>query len=149
KACTAAGATLVPLEPNPIDSVWSGRPDPPLGQVTVHDLKFAGEAAQDKLVRVQAEIGKRKGDALIVSDPHNVAWTFNIRGSDVSHTPLPLAFARMPREGRPAISIDGRKLSNEVRDYLETLADVREPGAFADDLRTLGAANATVRLDSA
>ena len=67
----------------------------------------------------------------MVSDPHAVAWTFNIRGADVAHTPLPLAFAIVPTEGRPSLYIDGRKLSNEVRDQLETLADVREPAAFA------------------
>ena len=149
KACAAAGATLTPAEPNPIDSAWTERPAPPLGRVTVHDQKFAGDTAQAKLARIQAEIAKLKGDALVVSDPHNVAWAFNIRGADVSHTPLPLSFARVPREGRPALYIDGRKLSNETRDYLETLADVREPAAFADDLRALGAAKATVRLDSA
>ena len=115
----------------------------------MHDQTFAGETAQAKLARIQAEIAKLKDETLIVSDPHNVAWTFNIRGADVSHTPLPLAFARVPRQGRPAIYIDGRKLSNETRDYLETLADVREPGAFADDLKALGAAKATVRLDQA
>jgi Xaa-Pro aminopeptidase len=149
KACAAAGATLTPAEPNPIDSAWTERPAPPLGRVTVHDQKFAGDTAQAKLARIQAEIAKLKGDALVVSDPHNVAWAFNIRGADVSHTPLPLSFARVPREGRPALYIDGRKLSNETRDYLETLADVREPAAFADDLKALGAAKATVRLDSA
>ena len=85
---------------------------------------------------------------LIVSDPHNVAWAFNIRGADVTHTPLPLAFASIPREGRSAIYIDGRKLSNEARDYLERLADVREPGAFDADLKALGAAKAAVRVDS-
>jgi len=149
KACAAAGATLVPAEPNPLDAVWTDRPAPPLGRVTMHDQRFAGETAQEKLARIQAEIAKLKGDALVVSDPHNVAWAFNIRGADVSHTPLPLAFASMPREGRPSIYIDGRKLSNEVRDYLEMLADVREPGAFAGDMQALGAAKATVRLDSA
>ena len=149
KAAAAAGATLDAAEPNPIDSVWSDRPAAPLGRVEVHDLKFAGEAAPEKLARVQAEITTLKADALIVSDPHNVAWVFNIRGSDVSHTPLPLAFATIPREGRAAIYVDGRKLSNEVRDYLETLADVREPTAFEADLTALGAAKAAVRLDSA
>src|SRR5882757_5822743 len=98
KAAGAAGATLVPADPNPIDAVWTDRPAPPLGPVTVHDLKFAGEPAAAKLARVQAEIAKLKADALVVSDPHNVAWAFNIRGSDVSHTPLPLAFATVPRE---------------------------------------------------
>jgi Xaa-Pro aminopeptidase len=149
KVAAGAGATLVPAESNPIDSVWPDRPAPPLGRVVIHDLKFAGEEAPQKLGRVQAELAKLKCDALIVSDPHNVAWAFNIRGADVAHTPLPLSFASVPKEGRAAIYIDGRKLSNEVRDYLETLADVREPDAFPDDLKKLGAAKAAVQLDSA
>jgi len=149
KACAAAGATLVPAEPNPLDSVWTDRPAPPLGAVVIHDLKYAGEAAAEKIARTQAEIGKLKADAIVVSDPHNIAWTFNIRGADVSHTPLPLAFACLPKEGRPSIYVDGRKLSNEVRDYLESFADVREPGALTDDLKSLGATKASIRLDSA
>jgi Xaa-Pro aminopeptidase len=149
KAASAAGATLAPVDSNPIDSVWTDRPPPPLGPVTVHDLKFAGEPAAEKLARVQAEVAKLKTDALVVSDPHNIAWTFNVRGSDVSHTPLPLAFATVPKEGRASLYIDGRKLSNEVRDYLEALADVREPGAFEADLKALGATKAAVRIDSA
>ena len=115
KACAAAGAALVPIEPNPIERSWSDRPAPPLGPVTLHDLRFAGEAAEDKLARIRAEIAKLKADALVVSDPHAVAWTFNIRGADVAHTPLPLAFAIVPREGRPALYVDGRKLANDVR----------------------------------
>ena len=81
--------------PSPIRSMRSGPTALPRrsARVILHDLKFAGEAAADKLARVQAEIGKLKADALVVSDPHDVAWTFNIRGADVSHTPLPLAFA--------------------------------------------------------
>jgi Xaa-Pro aminopeptidase len=149
KAATAAGATLVPVEGNPLDAVWTERPAPPLGRVSVHDLKFAGEPSAEKIARVQEEIGKLKADALIVSDPHNVAWTFNIRGADVSHTPLPLSFAAVPREGRASLYIDGRKLSNEVRDYLETVADVREPAAFLGDLKALGTGKTAVRLDSA
>ena len=109
KACAAAGATLVPIEPNPIDAIWIERPPPPLGAVTLHGVRFAGEEATTKLAQLRPEIGKLKADALVVSDPHAVAWTFNIRGSDVAHTPLPLAFAVVPREGRPALYIDGRK----------------------------------------
>ena len=75
--------------------------------VTLHDLRFAGESAADKLERIRAEIAKLRADALVVSDPHDVAWTFNIRGADVAHTPLPLAFAIVPREGRPALYVDG------------------------------------------
>src|SRR5262245_54144658 len=149
KACAAAGATLTPIDPNPIDALWTDRPAPPLGPVVLHDLRFAGEEAPTKLSRIRPEIGKLKADALVVSDPHNVAWTFNIRGSDIAHTPLPLSFAIVPREGRPSLYIDGRKLSNQVRSSLEALADVRDPNDFARDLATVGKAGKTVRLDQA
>jgi Xaa-Pro aminopeptidase len=149
KAAEAAGATLVSVDTNPLDAVWSGRPAPPLGPVVLHDLRFAGEDASTKLKRVAAEVAKARADALVVSDPHAVAWAFNIRGSDVTHTPLPLVFATVPKEGRPALYIDGRKLTNAVRDRLEELADVREPTALETDLAALGAGGRTVRLDQA
>src|SRR4051812_18170452 len=148
KEAAAAGAILVPVESNPLDAVWTDRPAPPLGPVTVRELKFAGETSADKLARIRSEIAELKADTLVISDAHNVAWTFNIRGSDVEHTPLPLAFASIPREGRPSIYVDGRKLSNQTRDYLEALANVREPAAFDADLKALGAAKAAVRVDS-
>jgi Xaa-Pro aminopeptidase len=149
KACAAAGATLVPADPNPVDAVWTDRPPPPLGAVVLHDVRFAGEDAAAKLHRIAAEVAKTRADALVVSDPHAVAWAFNIRGADVAHTPLPLAFALVPKEGRPALYVDGRKLANVVRHRLEELADVRAPAALAPDLAALGAARATVRLDHA
>src|SRR5262249_25058855 len=119
KACAAAGAQLVPTEPNPIDAAWSERPAPPLGPVTLPDPRYAGEHAPAKLARVRAEIAKAKADALVISNPQAVAWTFNIRGADVPHAPLPLAFAMVPQDGRPALYIDGRKLANSVRAALE------------------------------
>src|SRR5205085_991395 len=73
KACTAAGASLVPTQPNPIDAVWSDRRRPPLGPVKLHDLRFAGEEAAAKLPRIAAELAKTRADALVVSDPHAVA----------------------------------------------------------------------------
>jgi Xaa-Pro aminopeptidase len=149
KACAAASAALVPVEPDAIDAIWTDRPAPPLGAVTLHDLRFAGEAAEDKLARIRAEAAKLRADALVISDPHAVAWTFNIRGADVAHTPLPLAFAIVPQAGRAALYIDGRKLSNDVRYRLEALADVREPSDFVSALTALGEAKKTVRLDQA
>jgi len=149
KACEAAGATLVPVESNPVDAVWSDRPAPPLGPVVLHHLRFAGEEASAKLARIAAEVGKARADTLLVSDPHAVAWAFNIRGSDVSHTPVALAFALVPKEGRPVLYVDGRKLTNTIRDRLEQLADVREPTALEPDLSAIGAAGRSVRLDQA
>src|SRR5262245_60856119 len=149
KACAAAGAKLIAVEPDLIDAIWTDRPPPPLGAVTLHDLRFAGEAAVEKLPRIRAEVTKLRADALVVSDPHAVAWTFNIRGADVRHTPLPLAFAIIPQAGRPSLYIDGRKLANEVRNSLEALADLREPSDFPRALEDLGRQKKSVRLDQA
>lgn len=149
KACAAAGAKLIAVEPDLIDAIWTSRPAPPLGAVTLHDLRFAGESAVEKLARIRGELTKQRLDALVVSDPHAVAWTFNIRGADVAHTPLPLAFAVVPQTGRPALYIDGRKLSNEVRNSLEAFVDVDEPSEFAPALEELGRKKQRVRLDQA
>jgi Xaa-Pro aminopeptidase len=147
KSCVAAGAKLIAVEPDLIDAIWADRPAPPLGAVRLHDLRFAGEAADEKLARVRAELTKLRADALVVSDPHAIAWAFNIRGADVAHTPLPLAFAIIPQAGRPSLYIDGRKLSNEVRSSVETLADLREPSAFPGALEDLGQRKNRVRID--
>src|SRR4029078_12747315 len=97
RACTNAGATLVPVEPNPIDTIWTDRPAPPLGPVVLADLRFAGETSNANLDKIRAEVASLRADALVVSDPHAVAWTFNIRGSDVAHTTLPIAFSIVPK----------------------------------------------------
>jgi len=149
KACAGVGTTLVAVEPDLIDAIWRDRPAPPLGPVTLHDPRFAGERADDKLARIRREVEKLRADAIVVSDPHAVAWAFNIRGADVAHTPLPLAFAIIRQQGRPSLFIDGRKLSNDVRNRLEALADIREPGDFVRALAALGQAKSTVRVDPA
>ncbi len=147
QACAAAGAELVALTDNPIDALWRDRPAPPAGRVVLHGIKFAGESAADKLARIRAELKKLRADMLIVSDPQNVAWTFNIRGADIAHTPLALAFAAIPREGKPALYVDGGKLDNATRHALEDIADVRAPGALTRD--AAGFRDKTVRLDQA
>ncbi len=149
KACAKAGAALVPLERNPVDTVWADRPAAPLGRIVLHDLRFAGEEAATKIARIQAEIAKTRADALVLSDPHALAWAFNIRGSDVVHTPLPLGYAIMPKQGRPTLYLDARKLDNRVRHALEALADIRAPADLTGDLAALGTGRRTVRLDQA
>src|SRR5437868_4848289 len=148
-ACARAGAELVAIDTNPVDSVWTERPPPPLAPVTIHGTPFSGEAESEKLGRIRAEMTKLGVDALVLSDSHAVAWTFNIRGADVSHTPLPLSYALVPKDGRPTIFIDHRKLSNSVRDHLEQTADVAEPDALAPKLTGLAQSGASIALDSA
>jgi Xaa-Pro aminopeptidase len=135
--CAKAGAELIAVDGNPLDSVWTERPAPPLGPVAVHGPQFSGEAETDKLGRIRLEIVRLGVDALVLSDSHAVAWTFNIRGADVSHTPLPLSYALVPKDGRPTVFIDHRKLSNSARDHLERTADVEEPDALTPKLAEL------------
>src|SRR6202789_1441249 len=148
-ACAKAGAELVAVESNPLDSVWTERPAPPLGPVAIHGAPFSGEAEAEKLKRITAEIDRLGVVALVLLDSHAVAWTFNIRGADVSHTPLPLSYALVPKTGRPTIFIDHRKLSNSARDHLEQSADVAEPDALTPRLRELAHTGASIALDSA
>lgn len=148
-ACTKAGAVLVAVDDNPLDTIWSERPAPPLGAVTLHGVEFSGESEADKLGRIRLEIERLRVDALVLSDSHAVAWTFNIRGADVSHTPLPISYAVVPKSGRPSVFIDGRKLSNTVRAHVENSADVKEPAALTEALTALAQDGALVALDSA
>jgi Xaa-Pro aminopeptidase len=147
KACAAAHAALVPVEDNPIDAIWADRPQPPLGAVVPHELRFSGEDAKAKIARVRADMQNLAADTLLVSDPQAVSWLFNIRGNDVPHTPVVLAFALLPKEGRPALYVDLRKLGNEMRASLEDIADVRPNAAFERDLAELGKERRTLRLD--
>ena len=149
KACTAAGAALVPVDDNPIDVIWTDRPAPPSGAVALHDERYAGEDAPQKLANLRGEIEKFPADALVVTDPHATCWLFNIRGADISHTPLVLAFAVVPKDGRPTLYLDGRRLGNEIRHRLEGLAEVRNAAEFESDLVTLGKDRRTARIDPA
>ncbi len=140
---------MVAVDSNPVDAIWTERPRPPLGPVSIHGLPFAGEAEAAKVERIRDEINKLGVDALVLSDSHAVAWTFNIRGADVSHTPLPLSYALVPREGRPTVFIDHRKLSNLTRDHLEQSADVEEPDRLTLKLTELAQRGGSIALDNA
>lgn len=147
--CAEAGADLVLLERNPIDSIWENRPEPPVGAVKLHPVKFAGAEAQTKIAQIQAAVAAKGADACVLTQPDSIAWLFNIRGSDVSHTPLPLSFAVLPASGKPNLFIDGRKLSNSVREALSDLADISEPSGFKGALEALGSEGRAVMLDPA
>lgn len=148
KAVAGAGGMLVAVTPNPIDALWSDRPAPPTAPVKAHPAAYAGESSADKLARIQQELARAKVDALVLSDPHALAWTFNIRGGDVEHTPLPLGYAIVPREGRPTVFLAPEKITNEAGDAIGALGEIAPPQALEQQLKALGAAKAKVRLDS-
>lgn len=147
EACAAAGAELVATPDNPVDAIWRDRPAPPLGSVSVHSLAHAGETAADKLARMADVVAKAPADVLLLTQPDSIAWLFNIRGTDVPHTPLPLSFALLPATGRARLFIDSRKLTNASRDHLAALAELGEPAELMPALAALGAAGAAVMVD--
>ncbi|MGD0720366.1 MAG: aminopeptidase P family protein [Roseiarcus sp.] len=147
QACANAGGELIAVETNPIDSIWLDRPAPPLAALVRHKARLCGETAAAKIARVRAAL--KNSDGLVISDAHDAAWLYNIRGGDVAHTPLPLCFAIVPAEGRPTVYIDGRKVPDALRRYLSKLADLAEPDRLVEDLATLGAKGARLAFDAA
>lgn len=149
KACADAEATLVAVIENPIDTLWTGRPGERSEPIVIHPQEWAGETTDDKLERVRAAIREHEGDCLLLTDPHTVAWLFNIRGGDVAHTPLPMARAIVPLEGRPTLFVTQEKLSGSVRESLDKLTDIAEPDHIVTAVNALGGDKARVILDPA
>ncbi|TCD15227.1 aminopeptidase P family protein [Oricola cellulosilytica] len=149
KACAEGEAELVPVSRNPVDAIRNDLPPPPLGQVTLHPMQFAGETARDKIGRITDAVRDREADAVILTDPASLCWLFNVRGSDVAHTPLVLGFAIVPVEGEPEIFIDKRKLAIKSEAYLAQLGALRPPEDFEQALEALGRDNRRVMVDPA
>lgn len=146
-AAEQSGATLVPLDRNPIDIIWKDQPELPLAPVEIHPIGFAGELAKDKLARLAAAIAKDGATHAVLTDPSSIAWTFNIRGGDVPHTPLALGFAVLAADGKHQIFMDQRKFSRTVAAYLTQLADLHEPGEFEAAIMALAKSGARIALD--
>ncbi|MBB3998471.1 Xaa-Pro aminopeptidase [Aureimonas pseudogalii] len=148
KGLAEIGGALVPLHRNPLDQCWQDRPLPPKGAIRLHPVARAGREAAEKLADLGHAIRDAGAEACILTDPASVAWAFNIRGSDVPHTPLPLSFAWLPVEGRPVLFVDGDKLSGEVAEALSQLAEIAAPESFEGRLAGLAKGRA-VMLDPA
>ncbi|RUW50105.1 aminopeptidase P family protein [Mesorhizobium sp. M1A.F.Ca.ET.072.01.1.1] len=142
-----SGATLVPLDKNPIDIIWEDQPEPPRAPVELHPIAFAGELAKDKLARLAGAIEKEGATHAVLTDPSSIAWAFNIRGGDVAHTPLALGFAILAADGKHQLFMDQRKFSRQVAAYLTQLADPYDPGAFEAAVAELAKDGAKIALD--
>ncbi|WP_338528575.1 aminopeptidase P family protein [Nitratireductor thuwali] len=142
-----AGMEIVALEENLVDRVWEDRPAPPLAPVRIHPLDFAGEKAADKIERLSEALRKEGVGRTVLTDPSSLAWLFNIRGSDVPHTPLPLGFAILSADGRPDLFLAREKLSREVEAYLTQLAELRAPDELEARLAQYASQDGIIGLD--
>ncbi|MFP1633525.1 aminopeptidase P family protein [Zhengella sp. ZM62] len=141
------GGELVMLEGNPVDAVRTDRPAPPLEPVQIHPVERAGVLARDKLAALATAIRDAGADACVLTDPSSLAWAFNIRGSDVPHTPLALGFAIVSAKGNHQVFMDKRKMTREVEAYLTQLCDIRPPSELDDAVAELARKGRTVGLD--
>jgi Xaa-Pro aminopeptidase len=141
-----SGIRLAPQADNPVDLLWQDRPSAPSAPLVPHGLEFAGRSAGDKIAELQAAL-KGNADAALLTLLDSIAWLFNIRGGDISHTPLALAFAIVPAEGKPALFVDPAKVGDNVRGHLKDAAEILGPEPLAGRLQALGASGAKVRLD--
>lgn len=130
----AKGAVLVAVADNPVDAVWTDRPAPSLAPALPHPLTHAGKAHEEKLDDIAAWLRQRGDDATILSALDSIAWTFNIRGSDVDHTPVALSYAVARADGTADLFIAPEKLTDELRAHLGNRVALRDRDAFASAL---------------
>ncbi len=144
-AAQRSGVELVSVDTNPLDLAWTDRPAPPRAAVEIQPLEFAGEDHASKRQRLGIAIERGAADAAVITAPPSVAWLFNIRGADVSRSPLPLSTAILHKDGRATLFIAPEKLSDAVRTHLGNEVEIRPDSDFAQGLAGLN--GKTVRVD--
>jgi Xaa-Pro aminopeptidase len=150
KQLAPKGIKLKAVAANPVDRAWGReRPSPPCGPVSPHPLKYAGKAAEQKIADLQGVLRKENADAAILTLPDSIAWLLNIRGSDVAHNPVALAFAIVPVSGKPELFIDPAKIGPEAKAHLGPLAKLSAPRDLEKRVAALKTAGKRVRLDPA
>lgn len=150
KVTAKASASLAPVDSNPVTTIWGAdRPASPLCPLELYPQELAGRDAASKIAEVQETLRKNRTDAVILTALDTIAWVFNIRGSDLPHTPFVLCRAIIPAGEKAWFFIDGRKLPLEAHERLSEVADVYEPHMLADALARLGRSKAKVQIDTA
>ncbi len=118
KAAHAVGASLRAEADNPIDAVWPDQPPAPMGSAEVHPETLAGTSSADKRAMVAGALDEDDLDAFVLTLPDSINWLLNIRGGDLSHTPVMLADAVLHRDGTVDLILDLEKLDDAVRTHL-------------------------------
>ncbi|MBN1037185.1 aminopeptidase P family protein [Clostridium botulinum] len=95
-----------------IEEIWNDKPELPKEKAFLHDIKYCGKSAKEKIEEVRVEMKKMGAESYIISSLDDIAWLYNIRGNDVKDTPVVLAYA-VVNEEKATLYIDKNKLSNE------------------------------------
>lgn len=145
--CSRLKSNLVPCEKNPLDKIWKQRPPIPVGQVKLHTLSYSGCRAEDKIDLLKKKLKKENVDALITTQPDNIAWLLNIRGTDIPHTPVAMSYLITTRSDKPNLFIDTHKLNQEVHDALAPIVTLYEIEYLAQKLHELSQRSLAILID--
>ena len=137
------GATLVAVARNPVDSIWSDRPGRSVARLEVHPDELAGVSSADKRAEIAAWLKQQRADVAVVSALDSIAWALNIRGKDVTHTPVALAFALFHADATADLFVDPAKLDGEMRAHLGGDVRIHDREAFVTALEQLGGQTVT------
>ena len=148
-AAKKTGFTLVAVTQNPVDAAWKDQPAMPQSPVRPHDLKFAGKSSADKRKEIAAAVAKAGADTALITAPPSIAWLFNVRGGDVSRSPLPLGRALINKDGSATLFVAPEKVGNDLPAFLGDDVDVRAENDVAAALEKLGKQGAKVAVDPA
>jgi Xaa-Pro aminopeptidase len=131
------GAELVPVDRNPIDEIWTDRPEASKAHLVVQSDQYAGKSAAEKRTEIGDWLAKHHADAAVLSALDSIAWAFNIRGADVTHTPVALAYAIVHADGTADLFVAGEKIGPEVRQHLGNGVRLHERSEFESGLSEL------------
>jgi Xaa-Pro aminopeptidase len=140
--------TLIPTA-NLVDKIWTDRPAPPVTPVEFLGHNRAGRTADDKLAELRKTLTAENADVVVLTLPESINWLFNMRGRDVPNVPVILAFALVPKTGKPTIFVHKLKMSPELKKGLNGIAKVADVSTLMAELRKLGAADKRVWIDPA
>lgn len=142
-----SGVTLVPVESNPIDTVWQDQPEPSDAVAIVHEDKHAGRSSADKRAEIADWLNKEGYDAAVVSALDSIAWLLNIRGSDVSHTPVALSYVIARDDATAELFIAPEKVTPQLAQHLGNAITIRPRDEFASALSELNGKRVSVDPD--
>jgi Xaa-Pro aminopeptidase len=137
EALATRGAELVPVARNPIDEIWTDRPEASKAHLVVQSDQYAGKTAAEKRHDIGDWLAKHHADAAVLSALDSIAWAFNIRGQDVTHTPVALAYAVVHADGTADLFVAGEKIGPDVRQHLGNGVRLHERSAFESELAEL------------
>ena len=114
------GNFSVETSTDPLAEIWTDRPAIPSNPIVVQPLEYAGETAQSKLVRIREAMAACHADALLVTALDDIAWTLNLRGSDVHCNPVFVAYLLVGKDSATLFA-DSCKIDSEVKLYLDSV----------------------------